>query len=131
RFHIVEVVSAPFRGSICHGHMFILDCCNWSNDHLLLMTIIASRTAIELDRRVLQIRSQDAVALRDRVNLARDLHDGVLQNLSAAGLQLKIAANAVAEEHRSSINSVNRILLNAQRRIREFVQEMRSVTALQ
>jgi signal transduction histidine kinase len=130
RFRIIGMASAPFAGSICRGRMFIVDRSNWGYDHLLLTEIIAARMAIELDRQVLQAQAEDMAALRERIGLARDLHDGVLQSLTAAGLQLKLATQDLDEETRTRIDVVKQLLANEQRQIREFVQAMRPTTSL-
>jgi len=125
RFHIVSMATAPFAGSICRGRVFALDRTGWTSDHLLSMEIVASRMAVELDREVLHAQAEDAAAMRERIQLARDLHDGVLQSLAAAGLQLKLSAASLDDESRSRLDTVKRLLTNEQRRIREYVQAMR------
>jgi signal transduction histidine kinase len=125
RFSIVSMATAPFTGSICRGRVFVLDRTGWTGDHLLLMEIVASRMAIELDRQVLQAQAQDAAAMRERIRLARDLHDGILQSLAAAGLQLKLAGDRLNKGARSRIDTAKGLLASEQRRIREYVQAMR------
>jgi signal transduction histidine kinase len=104
--------------------VFIFDRSNWSDDDLLLTEIIASRTGTELDRQVAQRRNEEAIASRERMRLTRDLHDGVLQSLTAAALQLNLAEEALDQDRKSRLDLVKRLLAKEQRRIREFVDEI-------
>jgi len=121
-FSIRSVATAPFAGTICSGRVFILDRSSWNDADLLLSEIIASRTGIELDRQILQLQSEEAVAIRERIRLTRDLHDGVLQSLTAASLQLKLSNAAPSQEVYSRLEVVMKLLTKEQRRIREFVE---------
>jgi signal transduction histidine kinase len=123
-FSIRGVANAPFVGAICTGRVFILDRDSWSEDHLLLTEIIAARTGIELDRQAVQRQNEEAIASRERMRLTRDLHDGVLQSLTAAALQLNLTEQALDQERGSRLNLVKRLLAKEQRRIREFVDEI-------
>jgi signal transduction histidine kinase len=123
-FSICGVASAPFVGVNCAGRVFIFDRSDWSDDHLLLTEIIASRIGVELDRQVAQRRGEEAIALRERMRLTRDLHDGVLQSLTAAALQLNLADEALDQDRRCRLDVVKRLLANEQRRVREFVDEI-------
>src|SRR5262249_49927351 len=120
----------PFEGSICRGRVFVLDHTDLSDDYLLLTEIIASRMAIELDRQVLQLQAEDSAVMRERILLARDLHDGVLQSLTAVGLQLKLISDQPTEDSRPRLDMVKQLLTHEQRRIREFEQVMRLNTAI-
>jgi signal transduction histidine kinase len=122
-FSIHGVATAPFVGAICTGRVFILDRDSWSDDHLLLTEIIAARTGIELDRQAVQRQNEEAIASRERMRLTRDLHDGVLQSLTAAALQLNLAEQALDQERGSRLDLVKQLLAKEQRRIREFVDE--------
>jgi signal transduction histidine kinase len=123
-FSIHGVATAPFVGTICTGRMFILDRSNWNDDDLLLTEIIASRTGTELDRQVAQRRNEEAIGSRERMRLTRDLHDGVLQSLTAAALQLNLADRSPDKDRESRLDLVKRLLAKEQRRIREFVDEI-------
>jgi signal transduction histidine kinase len=58
------------------------------------------------------------------MRLTRDLHDGVLQSLTAAALQLNLADDALEQDRRSRLDLVKRLLAKEQRRIRQFVDEI-------
>jgi signal transduction histidine kinase len=123
-FSIRGVATAPFVATICTGRVFLLDRSNWSDDDLLLTEIVASRIGIELDRRVVQRRNEEVIASQERMRLTRDLHDGVLQSLTAAALQLNLAEQALEQDRRSRLALVKRLLAKEQRRIREFVDQI-------
>jgi len=122
RFHIHSVVSAPFAGTTCSGRVFILDRGNWSDDHVLLIEIVASRVGMELERQLLQLRTEQTALAQERVRLTRDLHDGILQSLTAAALQLKLSTDAPGQSL-SRLDTVKQLLETEQRRIRSFVND--------
>src|SRR5258707_1373257 len=66
---------------------------------------------------------EEAAASRERARLTHDLHDGVLQSLTAAALQLSLADGALDKDRRSRLDLVKQLLATEQRRIREFVDE--------
>jgi signal transduction histidine kinase len=128
RFHIASVATAAFHGTTCAGRIFILDRHSWSDDHLLLTELVSVRMAIELDRAMLQRHAIQAAAGREKIRLMRDLHDGLLQSLTAAGLQLEMTLRQSSEEVSTRIRVVQRLIKKEQHRVRDFVQEMRSPT---
>ena len=57
----------------------------------------------------------------DRSKLAHDLHDGLLQTLTAAALQLKVCSKNCQGDTRHELNSIQQLLAAEQKRIRVFV----------
>ena len=121
KFKISSVCSAPFSGENCKGRLFILDRSNWGLEDLTLTEVAASRLRIELEYYALSVRLQETATSRERIRLLRDLHDGSLQSLAAAALQLKMIASHSKEKIRDEVDSVRRLILGEQRRIRSFV----------
>jgi signal transduction histidine kinase len=70
----------------------------------------------------MQSEAKRAAAERERARLTRDLHDGLLQNLTAVGLQMKVLADGETEETRSHLNSIRQLVVAEQRRIRDFMR---------
>lgn len=121
RFKISSVCSAPFSGDNCKGRLLLLDRSDWGQDYLTLAEVAASRLCIEIEYYALCVRLEETAASRERIRLLRDLHDGSLQSLAAAALQLKMIADHSEEKIREKIDTVRRLILSEQRRIRAFV----------
>ena len=124
RFQIRSVGTAPFVGTLCRGRVFILDRGGWGDFLLLLIKFVASRIGMELDRQILQRQTEEAAAARERIRLTRDLHDGILQSLTAARFQLKLLSDGQRDEDpQSRLNTIKQLLNSEQIRIRDFVRQ--------
>jgi signal transduction histidine kinase len=122
-FAIRRVVTAPFEGTRFCGRVFILEPDRLSKDLLSLANIVAARVGIELENHGLTQELAAGAAASERVRLARDMHDGVLQMLSAASLKLRALADEQRGEQAARILEVRAILADQQRRVRAFVDE--------
>jgi signal transduction histidine kinase len=79
---------------------------------------------MELDRQILHRQTEEAAAARERTRLTRDLHDGILQSLTAARFQLKLLSDGQRDEDaRSRLDTIKLLLNNEQIRIRDFVRQ--------
>src|SRR5262249_24956452 len=112
--------TAAFAGTMCKGRIFILDRSSWRDEHLLLTEIMAHRTGIRLDLLTLRRQNEQASALRERMRLTRDLHDGILQTLTAAALHLNLVEQT---SDLSRLNIIKQLLTQEQRRLRKFVDK--------
>jgi signal transduction histidine kinase len=121
KFKISSVCSTPFAGENCKGRLFFLDRSNWGHDDLVLAEVAASRLRLEIEHYAVCVRLEETAASRERIRLMRDLHDGSLQSLAAAALQLKTIASQSEGRTQDQIDSVRRLILDEQRRIRAFV----------
>src|SRR3546814_1245673 len=63
---------------------------------------------------------------QERVRLARDIQDSILQDLTAAKRKLKMIANTAPDDVKLQLGSVNMRVSDQQRRIRKFVEDRRS-----
>jgi signal transduction histidine kinase len=99
------------------------------DDDLLLTGLIAARIGVELDHHALRAQLNAVGAAKERTRLARDLHDGVLQGLAAANIQLKLASAVSSDEIRDQIGRTRELLVEEQILIRAFVEQTRSQSA--
>ena len=82
----------------------------------------------ERTRRQLAQLNAEAVASDERIRVARDLHDGVLQSLTGIGLRLAAVRSLLDKDPRAareSLESVQRLLTLEQRDLRFFIQELK------
>ena len=121
RFGIGKVVTAAFSGTTCAGRVFVLDCGGESDDHLILINFMACRIGMRLDRLALQRHAEVAIVTREKMRLTQDLHDGVLQSLTAAALQLDLVDKSCDSASRLAL--VKQLVAKEQRRIRKFIDQ--------
>jgi signal transduction histidine kinase len=122
-YQIKNVGTAPFKGTLCKGRLFVLDRATWSDFQLSLTEIIAARIGNALDRQIMQQQARDAAAIMERDQLAHDVHDGLLQGLAAIGLQLKLVTDGDPNQIGDRLETIKQLVNQEQRRIRDFLSQ--------
>jgi len=82
----------------------------------------------ERTRREISLLYAEAVGTEERIRVARDLHDGVLQSLTGVGLRLAAVRSLLEKDPRAAreaLESVQRLLTLEQRDLRFFIQELK------
>ena len=128
QFAIGAVLSLRLQGQIVKGRLFCLDKSGQTVDDLLLGEIMARRVAASMDHFYLQQRLKQGAATEERIRLARQLHDGVLQSLTGAALQLQTVGPLLEEDRqaaRERLDLIQRLLTEEQRDLRFFIQELK------
>jgi signal transduction histidine kinase len=120
KLQIADFSSAPLEALAVRGRLFILGNIRLSDDHLPITNIIAHRVGTELDRQIFLERATRDAAIREREVIMRDLHDSLLQGLTAARAHLD-SLPADGERARVQLQTVRDLLRTEQRRVREFV----------
>jgi signal transduction histidine kinase len=98
RFTVKSVLALRLSTETIDGRLFAMDR-SWYSDHDLLLGDVVGRliaTGLELQALVEQLR--EGAAGEERLRLARELHDGVLQSLTAASLHVQRARQAIAND---------------------------------
>jgi signal transduction histidine kinase len=119
--------SAAFALEHLRGRVSFTGIPGTPTDIVPLTEIVAREVGNSLEHLYLHDRLQQIAIREDRIRVARDLHDGVLQSLTGIRLQLQ----ALADEHGapSSISdrllAVERALAIEQRELRMFIEDLK------
>ncbi len=119
-------VIAPLRGESCQGHLQVLGT-DATIDNQVLAEIVADVIAGRLDSFYLADGLRLAAATDERVRLARDLHDGVLQSFTGIGLRLAAIQRLLTSDRvaaLAAVEDVQRVLASEQRSLRFFIHEL-------
>lgn len=128
RFALRAVLGLPLASDAGDGWLLFADKPGMTSDDLLLGEIAAAVVASRLEHFHLSRRVQETVAMEERIRLARDLHDGVLQSLTGIGLRLAAARAQIDEapaEAREALESLQRLIALEQRDLRFFIRDLK------
>jgi signal transduction histidine kinase len=109
------------------GWLFVIDKPQLDIDDLWLAQIVSRQVASSLEQVSLADRLEEARVSEARGRVARDLHDGLLQSLTAIMLRVASIGRAVDSETRGRLESVQGMISEEARRLREFIQYLTSV----
>jgi signal transduction histidine kinase len=122
-----DTLTIPLRGDSVNGHIFV---CGAKNDDSTL--IVAHVAGMLIARDMDQIMSTRVVcreAVREeRVRVARDLHDGLLQSFTGVVLQLETVHNLIErdpETARRLVTEMQGVIMGDQRELRSYVEQLR------
>lgn len=90
-------------------------------DLLHLASIIAMRISVELKQQELRNQLVRTVAAEERAKLAQDIHDDVLQSLTAVGLRLKAIEAQLPAPHSGELATLRGLVSSQQQRLRALV----------
>lgn len=128
RFAVGAVLALGLRGEGFEGRLFSLDKPGMTSDDLVLGEVVARQVATRMEHFYLSRELQQAAATEERIRLARDLHDGLLQSLTGAALQLETVSHLVEADPkgaRERLLEIQRLIAAEQRDLRSFVQRLK------
>jgi signal transduction histidine kinase len=128
RFHLNHYLSLALEGTTFHGRLFVLDRYDLSSDDLIAGEILSRFIVSRVDQYFLLQRAQQAAVGEERMRLSRDLHDGVLQSLTGAALQIEAVRALVLtdpEEARRRLAEIQGVIAGDQRELRGFIRQLR------
>jgi signal transduction histidine kinase len=128
RFSIRRVLSVRFQSTTLTGRIFWLDKARMSTDQLGFAQLIAGQVSNRIDHFHLLLDRRRAAAEEERVRLARDLHDGLLQSLTAMSLKLEEVRVLVEEEPhvaQKRLQGIQRLITAEQRYLRFFIRHLK------
>lgn len=118
-------VIVPIRGMTASGYILFIDNQRLGEDMLPLATIAALHVSAEIEQHNQRLRMAETSATQERVRLARDLHDNLLQALAAASFQLKALEARVPQPHTQQLAEIRKLVTDQQNRLRNFVLKAR------
>ncbi|PYQ99785.1 MAG: hypothetical protein DMF97_10740, partial [Acidobacteria bacterium] len=123
------VVSAPFETARLNGRVFFSDVGTPAPEMIPLTEVVAREIGATVDRAYATRQQRSIAASEERIRLARDLHDGVLQSLTGIRLELQAMAAAAAsdapETRRDRLLASERALAIEQRELRFFIEDLK------
>ncbi|HET6372524.1 MAG TPA: histidine kinase, partial [Candidatus Polarisedimenticolia bacterium] len=132
RFDMTSVVAAPLPGETLQGWLFLTDKRVVTLDDLGLAKIVAGIVASRLDLQYLLQRLRETAATEERIRLARDLHDGVMQSLTGIALRLAALQRQVGDQPGEAVQSIEEIrglIALEQQDLRFFIDELKPAPA--
>ena len=133
RFNIAAVQSWPLEGELVHGRLFAMGKSRMDTDALTIGTLVARLAASRLDGLYAVRDLRNAAALRERIRVASDLHDSLLQALAGVGLQLMVARRALERDPARATRQLEEIqqqIEQGEREMRSFIRRLRPQSAL-
>ena len=128
RFDMQRVQSWSLDGELIRGRLFALDKRPMRIDDLIFGEIVARLAVSRLDSLYLLRRLGKAAALEERLRVARDIHDSLLQSAAGSALQL-VAARRLLERDpegaRQRLADVQNQLEHGELEMRAFIRRLR------
>jgi len=121
------VIALRLTSENTEGWLFAIDRARATADDLLLGDIVGRLVAGALELQTLVEQLRESAAGEERVHLARELHDGVLQSLTAASLQAQRARQSIATspaEAERRMAMVEETILAEQQALRLAIEDL-------
>jgi signal transduction histidine kinase len=128
RFEMRAVQSWSLDGELVRGRLFCLDKSNMRLDDLPFGVLVARMAVSRLDGLYLLKHLRDASAIEERLRLARDLHDSLLQTVAGSALQLLAARRLLDRDSASArkrLEEVQNQLERGELEMRTFISRLR------
>ena len=128
RLGAAPVLGVRLRAGSFEGHLLLAGKAGMTSDDLLLAEAVAGMVAARLEYVYLTRSLAESAATEERIRLARDLHDGVLQSLTGVGLRLEGVRRLIEEdagEAGEQVEELQHLLALEQRDLRFFIEELK------
>jgi signal transduction histidine kinase len=125
----VGLLSAPITSGRLAGRVFFTDLTAPTAELMTMAGVVAREIGTSLEQVSLAEQLQDIAVSEQRLRVARDLHDGVLQSLTGIRLELQDVAAALGTDSAGSLRhrllAIERTLAIEQRELRMFIESLK------
>jgi signal transduction histidine kinase len=121
------LASATFEVEHLKGRMFFSGTVSATPELIPLVEVVVHEVGNSLERLYLHERLQQVAIREDRIRVARDLHDGVLQSLTGIRLRLQELADEpdAPASARDRLLALERAIAIEQRELRLFIGDLK------
>jgi signal transduction histidine kinase len=125
RFDMRPILSLALEGDSLDGRLFLL---NPARIDRFLAEIVASTISSRFDQFFAVQRARSAAVGEKMLQVARDLHDGLLQSFTGIVLQLESVHDALENDREAArrvITQIQAMLMADQRELRTYLEKLR------
>jgi signal transduction histidine kinase len=133
RFAMRSVIAVRLHGELVRGRLFLLDVPSLTSDDLLMGGLVARRVQGRLEARLTARQLAAAAAAEERMQLARNIHDGALQALTGIRLELEAARRLFPtqpEAAEASLQELHDIVTSEHRTLRRLVSRLQRAESM-
>jgi signal transduction histidine kinase len=123
-----SVLVLPIKREGGIAHLMLAGKSDFSLDDLLIGEVVAGHVSSHLAELSLLDQLREGAVMNERIRLARDLHDGLLQSLTAARLQIETVDQLLGtdpERGAERLAQVQASIERDQRSLREFINQLK------
>lgn len=127
-FDIRHVIALKLEGQRFQGRLLVLDKSGMTPDDLTLGMLLAQQITKMFDQRIAVDDLRKVSAAEERIKMARDLHDGLLQTLTGIALQIEILRRLFEKDSRSALRQlgqVQNLIVDEQRNLRQYISNLK------
>jgi signal transduction histidine kinase len=119
-------ITVPMKGTTLRGWLCLGAGRRMGRDLFPLAAIAANRVVAELEQHQLRLKLVEAATIQERMRLAQEIHDDVLQTLTALALQVKVVERDAPPRYQERLARLREQLTDQQARLRDGTSPIRA-----
>ena len=123
-----SLLSVCVEGESIQGRLFMAGLPTATTEVVLSAEVVAEIIAARFHQGRVMLQSQASAVAEERIRLARDLHDGLLQSLTGVALHLQTLGRLMQTNPsaaKQTIEDIQEVIASDQRGLRAFIQQLR------